>query len=266
MSWFKVDDGIHDHPKTEHLSLAAVGLWTLAGAYCSRHLTDGAISANRVGKLGGDDDLVRELLDAGLWRVEGRSYIFHDWHDYNPPRAEVEQKRAAATERQRKWRQSRTRDASGKYVTNDDEECRRVTDASTNALVTALVTPLPTRPDPTRPVTTKDLCAPTSRRTTDKHTHDPLFDEFWTVYPVRKGKGAARKAWSKATKKVTAEHIIAAAQRFSTDPNRPVDFTCHASVWLNQERWDDDPYQPRLNGTKPNRVHQALALLDPEER
>ena len=90
VSWFKVDDGIHDHPKTEHLSLAAVGLWTLAGAYCSRHLTDGAISANRVGKLGGDDDLVRELLDAGLWRVEGRSYIFHDWHDYNPPRAEVE--------------------------------------------------------------------------------------------------------------------------------------------------------------------------------
>src|SRR5690606_19428118 len=43
------------------------------------------------------------------------------------------------------------------------------------------------------------------------------FDEFWAAYPRRVGKGAARKAWAKATKKAAPEEIIAGARRYAAD-------------------------------------------------
>ena len=52
MTWFKVDDGIHSHPKFLDVSLAAVGLWTMCGAWCSAYLTDGQITRRQVQRLG----------------------------------------------------------------------------------------------------------------------------------------------------------------------------------------------------------------------
>lgn len=68
-----------------------------------------------------------------------------------------------------------------------------------------------------------------------------LFDHFWTAYPRKAGKGAARKAWAKAVTKTDTTTIIAAALQYSQDPNRDDEFTAHASTWLNAERWDDEP-------------------------
>ena len=82
MTWYKVDDGIHSHPKFLDVSLAAVGLWTMCGAWCSAYLTDGQITRRQVQRLGGDDTLAAELVDAGLWRETGDGYVFHDWADY----------------------------------------------------------------------------------------------------------------------------------------------------------------------------------------
>lgn len=67
------------------------------------------------------------------------------------------------------------------------------------------------------------------------------FDSFWAIYPRRQGKGEARKAFAKARKKVALGSIIDGATRFRDDPNREDEFTPHATTWLNQERWDDDP-------------------------
>ena len=61
MTWYKVDDGIHSHPKFLDVSLAAVGLWTMCGAWCSAYLTDGQITRRQVLRLGGDDALAAEL-------------------------------------------------------------------------------------------------------------------------------------------------------------------------------------------------------------
>jgi hypothetical protein len=67
------------------------------------------------------------------------------------------------------------------------------------------------------------------------------FDDFWTAYPRKTAKGAARAAWTKAIKKDVASSIIESALAFSLDPNRDESFTPHASTWLNQERWLDGP-------------------------
>ena len=247
MTWFKIDDSLYDHPKVEHLSLAAVGLWTLAGTYCARQLTDGVISHKRVGMLGGTDSLVAELVGAGLWVAVEEGYEFHDWTAYQPTRQEVEAKREGARERQRKHRRNVN-------VTRDSG----VSHANVTALVTA------PRPDPTRPDHIKDIPSPADAVDAVSDAPD-LFAEFWTAYPRKVGKDAARKSWAKAVKRADPQHIIAAALRFRRDPNLPADrgFIPHPATWLNQGRWDDEPLPERSNGTKaPSGAAMFMSLPD----
>ena len=148
MTWYKVDDGIHSHPKFLDVSLAAVGLWTMCGAWCSAYLTDGQITRRQVQRLGGDDTLAAELVDAGLWRETGDGYVFHDWGDYQPTREDVEASRAAARERMRKRRNPDT----GKFAPRS-EDVRANTERTEpeRAENFGVGSSTPTRPDPTRP-------------------------------------------------------------------------------------------------------------------
>lgn len=78
------------------------------------------------------------------------------------------------------------------------------------------------------------------------------FAEFWKAYPLKVGKGAARKAWPAAVRKARDwQRIVAGAERYRADPNRSPQFTAHPSTWLNGERWDDDPLPVR--GGQPQR-------------
>jgi hypothetical protein len=72
-----------------------------------------------------------------------------------------------------------------------------------------------------------------------------LFVDFWNVYPLKVGKGAAQKAFEKAIRTTNADIIIKGAQRYKLDPNRVPGYTAHASTWLNAQRWLDDPLPPR---------------------
>lgn len=82
---------------------------------------------------------------------------------------------------------------------------------------------------------------------------DP-FDRFWSLYPKKTGKEAARKALLKALRKTPLDDILAGAERFAADPNLPRkgtkdwQFVPHASTWLNGGRWDDEPLPPRAGG------------------
>lgn len=77
------------------------------------------------------------------------------------------------------------------------------------------------------------------------------FAAFWKIYPRHQGRATAVKAYAKARKKVSAEELLAAAQRYRDDPNREDGFTLHGATWLNQERWQDPPLPPRENGHRP---------------
>jgi len=109
----------------------------------------------------------------------------------------------------------------------------------------------------TPPLEAPPLDAPSQRASALEH-----FDSFWFAYPRRQGKGAAKAAWKRATKKATPDHIIEAAGRYRDDPNREDDFTALPSTWLNQERWDDDPLPKRSSGTRAEaRTQQTRNLL-----
>ena len=66
------------------------------------------------------------------------------------------------------------------------------------------------------------------------------FDEFFSVYPRKVGKGAAKKAWEKAIEKTDADYIISSADAYAASvEGKDVKFIPHPTTWLNQERYDD---------------------------
>ena len=74
-----------------------------------------------------------------------------------------------------------------------------------------------------------------------KDTKKDLFHDFYEVYPKKKARGAAEKAWEKAIKKTDPEKILAAARDFAQfSQGKDKQFLPYPATWLNQERWDDE--------------------------
>lgn len=153
MVWFKVDDGFYTSSKVLSIPrtcrLAAVGLWTLAGNWSARNLTDGTVPEYVLLEVGATPRLRQALTEARLWVDRGSAGVeFHDWAAYQPTRGQVEEERSAAAERQRKWRERKSGEMRESHVSN----------GVTDALVTREShDPDPTRPDPTLEKTSSSL-------------------------------------------------------------------------------------------------------------
>ena len=78
------------------------------------------------------------------------------------------------------------------------------------------------------------------------------FEDFWKIYPSSRGKAAAFKAWGKAKKRgATEEQLKTAAAAYAgyvARLGRAEEHIKHASSWLNQDDWLDEPDSYR---TKP---------------
>lgn len=70
------------------------------------------------------------------------------------------------------------------------------------------------------------------------------FEEFWKVYPNKKAKVVAKKAWSKITDIDTIFTVIMSAldahkktEQWTKNSGK---FIPHPATWLNQRRWEDE--------------------------
>ena len=76
--------------------------------------------------------------------------------------------------------------------------------------------------------------------------YNPLFIEFWAIYPKKVGKGNAHTAWLKIKPKITRpvlEKITASVQAYMKTPQWKKDngqFIPHPATFINQRRWDDE--------------------------
>ena len=85
-----------------------------------------------------------------------------------------------------------------------------------------------------------------------------LFDEFWLVFPKRTGSDPRKPAQEKFCRLVQRDHvdpmaIIEGARRYAAsnpDPN----YTCQATTFLNQARWEQREYRPP--------VQEPTSMLD----
>lgn len=77
----------------------------------------------------------------------------------------------------------------------------------------------------------------------DKAASD-AFETFWSHYPRRIAKGAARASFAKAIGKTTLEHMLSAIAAYIANKPAWQDYA-HPATWLNQERWDDEWEAPK---------------------
>lgn len=78
------------------------------------------------------------------------------------------------------------------------------------------------------------------------------FEDFWSVYPRRKGSNPKHPASLKFATAVKngadPAHIVSSARRYADEAreqgNEGTEFICMATTWLNQKRWLD--YAPSM--------------------
>jgi hypothetical protein len=96
MSWAKLADDFHAHPKVLAVGNVGAGLFVRSLAYAAAYLTDGFIPAASARMLAGPDQaVIDELVAAGLWHPCPGGYRIHDYLERNPPRDEVLARRQA---------------------------------------------------------------------------------------------------------------------------------------------------------------------------
>jgi hypothetical protein len=103
MAWFNADDKMHSHPKSRAAGLEAIGLWTLAGTYCTDYLTDGAVPLWFVESWPRGKQLASKLIKAGFWAADGEDYQFLSWDEYQRTKEQVLAAKEKAAERKAKF-------------------------------------------------------------------------------------------------------------------------------------------------------------------
>lgn len=89
------------------------------------------------------------------------------------------------------------------------------------------------------------------------------FEAFWSAYPRKAGKRAARSAWERAVNRAGADAVLSGALRYAADPNREDAYTAHASTWLNRDGWEDEPLPARSGPAKrPSATAMYLEAAD----
>lgn len=110
MTWTKLDDNFHGHPKIRRAwrNPVAFGLHVMAINYSSCHDRDGHVDPEFVEDQVPDQSdrvgAIEHLIECGLWEPNGRGWQIHDFLKYHPSRAQTEAKREKDAERKREER------------------------------------------------------------------------------------------------------------------------------------------------------------------
>jgi hypothetical protein len=89
-----------------------------------------------------------------------------------------------------------------------------------------------------------------------------MFEEFWSLYPRRVGRGKAEASFSKALKQAPFSLIMhGLRQQMAYLESKSMDLRPHPTTWLNQKRWLDDP-QPVQRNNNRTIVDAAREYLD----
>lgn len=123
MVFFYVDDGLNGNSKARAAGPGPMGLWVMAGSYSGQQLTEGLVPDWWIKTFPGGMKLAARLVEVGLWHAPGGArckskscparkvlpaghFAFHDWAVINTQtKASVEKRRAAQTERTRRFRE-----------------------------------------------------------------------------------------------------------------------------------------------------------------
>ena len=237
MAWYKVDDRLPTSRKLIRIPrskrAAAIGVWTLAGAWSMHDLTDGFVPAYMIEEWGGDESHADALVAAGMWEPDERDgdpgYQFVNWDEYQPTKADVEAKR----ERDRERKRNQPRDKGGKFAgrtVDATDSARKVVDSERNSADSTV--PLPSPP---LPITNAQ---PTVAREPSR------FPDWWAIWGKKKAKGDAEKAYKASVpKKISHDDLMVKTRAYWDHVKRSgtdLQYVPYPATWLRAEQWDDD--------------------------
>ncbi|WP_353177608.1 hypothetical protein [Delftia acidovorans] len=174
-----------------------------------------------------DEDQIQAILDAMQGRVLDGMQLA-GWEKRQPKREEAADGESSAKSAAERKRAQRERE---KLAQNEDVS-REVTAASREVTTDKDKDKEKNTPQP-----------PKGCERPDSAAESEGFTEFWSVYPRKVGKDAARKAFAKRkpdpellAKMLAAVAIQAKSAQWQRDGGQ---YIPHPSTWLNEGRWDD---------------------------
>lgn len=214
---YKVEALIEDYPRAVLVHLACI-------LHSRDNHTDGRVALRHAMHFAcASLDEVQQAVQIGLLSWEDdenmRTLLVHDYAEHNQTAAELN----ALSERNRRAAHARhgaPRTASG--------------NASRTASGNASGNAEKRREE-------KSNCAPADAAA-------GVFDEWWSHYPKKADKGAARRAFKTALKKADLDTLTAAADLYAKTANPQ--FYKNPSTWLNAESWANEA--PAATGTEDN--------------
>jgi hypothetical protein len=171
MTWVRCDDGIAWNGKFRRAGLEALGLFVAGLGYCNDHLTDGFIKRGDIclvvpnvpekkllalaDRLCSNQD-PDELDSKPSWIKEAKGWRVHDFHHYQPSRAEVIAARDRERDRKSRWRRRITDSCPGGTDSGTDAggpagQTAGQTPVSQRGSTPESAHPVPSRPVPSRP-------------------------------------------------------------------------------------------------------------------
>jgi hypothetical protein len=260
MSWVKLDDGFTDHPKIAHVG--AIGAWLQIQAlcYCNRNLTDGFVPYSvaraflargvvrtddrgvlwTLGEHSGhqgldlsDIDWPGELVKAGIWEVVAGGYRIHDYDHYQRRKVEVLAERRRHADRQQNY-------------------TRRKADAVSDGVTDAGPVPVPV------PVPRETLSL-TSFAQGDGSPKSH-FAEFWAMYPRKRHKPAAFRAWQVVKGDAALEAVVAGVERWKASAQWGEGYVEDPATFLRQRQWEDDPPAARAGRSEDTTAQQVARI------
>jgi hypothetical protein len=164
-------------------------------------------------------------------------------------------RKARAAERTRKWREKANKPGCD------------VTERHRDACEASPPPPPAFPPEPPQPPT------PTRESVTSREgreREEAAFGRFWLAYPRKTAKADARKAFTKAWRKLAkepdAEQVLAGGLERAKAAWVDAQFIPHPATWLNGERWTDEPnvipLNPRQAHDRPHHDQRQAARQD----
>lgn len=245
MAWIESNQEVGRHPKTKKLARrlgvslpAAVGhlhyLWWWALDFAQKgNLSkyDNDDIADAMCWDGDSEQLVNALIDVGYIDCnEHGELVLHDWYDYAGKLLEKREKDRARKNTPKKSEpipQEFQGNSNGTNAETDGiREDSSVTVPNSTIHNNKDIPPSPPQGEETSPVQEKQ------------------FSEFWTEYPKKAGKKAARKEWEKISppaelfsRIIRAVKTAKTSEQWKREKGR---YIPEPSTWLKEERWDDE--------------------------
>jgi hypothetical protein len=87
------------------------------------------------------------------------------------------------------------------------------------------------------------------------------FEAIWKLYPCKKSKGRAAKAFARWRKTVPLEVITAGVKRLLAE-NRDPNYWPYFASWLNDNGWLDEPAKPKADNVTTFKSSSGVKWLD----